>query len=506
MLYPTRPPTGFALELENLEERLHGEPHEILGVAANATNSAACTAFIELSRAYHPRRFASADPRLVRRAAVAYRRLRSALAAFARRAELTTGVRRRAHAPTEPSVNIDPDLDLVGGRYVLERELGEGGMGRVFEARHLQLGKKFALKIINRSLATNRESLAKFNEEAKLASEITHPNIVSVVDYGDDPHVGPYMVMALLEGETLTNTGGKLSIRRVCDILAQVASALDTIHRRGIIHGDIKADNIMLVEEPAGEGRRRRQVATLMDFGLAHRMTSSPGARQASFAGTPHYVAPERAAGEAATVATDLYALGVLGFYLLTGALPFNGTQAQILDAHVHTPPPSIDETRGEAVDPALTALVLRAMHKEPAQRQPSAAAYRYELETVMEMMDMGRKRARPRRKQAQPRLAQLFTASQIPQALMTSDGRLIESNETFGSFLLRQGSPRDDLGGLLAIAPGLLAAAQRARTGDTPVLCRGTAGVDGNGVVLVWISPVPRRADELHILLHVAG
>ena len=151
MLYPTRPPTGFALELENLEQRLQGEPHEILGVGANATNSEACTAFIELSRAYHPRRFASADPRLVRRAAVAYRRLRSALAAFARRAELTTGARRRAHAPTEPSVIPDPDLDLVGGRYMLERELGEGGMGRVFEARHLQLGKKFALKIINRS-------------------------------------------------------------------------------------------------------------------------------------------------------------------------------------------------------------------------------------------------------------------------------------------------------------------------------------------------------------------
>ena len=266
MLYPTRPPTDLALELARLEERLHGEPHEILRVRADATNSEACAAFIELSRIYHPRRFASGNAQLVRRAAVAYRRLRSALAAFARREEQTRLLRRRTPAGTEPSVIAEPNLDLVGGRYVLERKLGEGGMGHVFEARHVELGKKFALKIINRSLAADRESLAKFTEEAKIASEIAHPNIVSVVDYGTDPHVGPYMVMSLLDGETLSDAGGKVSIRRACDILAQVAAALDTIHRRGIVHGDIKADNIMLVEEPATEGRRRRQVATLMDF------------------------------------------------------------------------------------------------------------------------------------------------------------------------------------------------------------------------------------------------
>lgn len=486
-MYPASLTGGLAAELERLEARLNGEPHEVLGVLVTATNSEACAAFVELSRVYHPRRFAAGDARMVRRAAVAYRRLRSALAAFARREELTSQL-RRARAATEPR------RDLVGGRYVLEAKLGEGGMGSVYEARHAELGKKFALKIINRNLASNHDSLAKFNEEARIASEITHPNIVSVVDYGNDPQVGPYMVMSLLEGETLTHTGGKLSIRRACDILAQVAAALDTIHRRGIVHGDIKADNIMLVEEPAGDGHRRRQVATLMDFGLAQRMTGILAGRQATFAGTPHYVAPERASGEPATVATDLYALGVLGFYLLTGSHPFDGTESEILDAHLLTEPPSIEGTRGEAVDPALVGLVQRAMHKDPAQRQASAAAFRYELDTVREMLDIGRRRGRLLRKQdAQPHLAQLFTASPIPQALMRTDGTLVETNEAFGR--LMRGRE------LAAVAPGLLEAAPRARVEATPVLCKGT--LDGADTVLLWIAPVP-WSTELHVLVHV--
>jgi len=459
MMSPARLLTGLARELEKLEERLDGEPHEILGVRANATNSEACDAFIDLSRQFHPRRFAAGDAQMVRRVAAAYRRLRTALAEFARRDELA----------------------LVGGRYVLEGKLGEGGMGSVFEARHAELGKKFALKVMNRRLATNRESLAKFNEEAKIASEITHPNIVSVVDYGNDPHVGPYMVMSLLEGDTLAD-GGKVSIRRACDVLAQIASALDTIHRRGIVHGDIKADNIMLVEEPATQGRRRRQVATLMDFGLAQRMTS--GGRRDSFAGTPHYVAPERASGEPATVATDLYALGVLGFYLLTGEHPFEGTQEEILDAHARSEPPAMTD-----VDPALAALVLRALHKDPAQRQASAAAFLYELDTVMEMLDIGRRRGKRRMQAALP---ELFTTSPIPQALMSTTGILTDTNAAFGRLLRGRELP--------SIAPGLLEAAKRAHVEAIAVLCKGA--LDGHNV-LVWLAPVPVR-DQLHVLVHV--
>jgi serine/threonine protein kinase len=145
----------------------------------------------------------------------------------------------------------------VGGRYAIGDRRGEGGMGQVFRARHLQLGKAFALKIISPTFALDGAARARFNEEAKLASEISHPNIVSVVDFGEDPAFGAYMVMELVEGEPLINEqAAPMSMPRTCDVLAQIADALDHIHRRGIVHGDVKADNIMLTAETARSGRR----------------------------------------------------------------------------------------------------------------------------------------------------------------------------------------------------------------------------------------------------------
>ncbi len=166
------------------------------------------------------------------------------------------------------------DDATVGGRYALDGRLGEGGMGQVFKARHLQLGKAFALKLISPAFALDSAARARFNEEAKLASEISHPNIVSVVDFGEDATFGAYMVMELVEGEPMINEGSApMNVRRVCDILAQIADALDHIHRRGIVHGDVKADNIMLTVEngESNAGTRRRRVARLLDFGLARR-------------------------------------------------------------------------------------------------------------------------------------------------------------------------------------------------------------------------------------------
>src|SRR6187402_76593 len=132
------------------------------------------------------------------------------------------------------------DSATIGGRYALDGQLGEGGMGHVYRARHLQLGKAFALKLISPAFALDAAARARFNQEAKLASEISHPNIVSVVDFGEDPELGAYMVMELVDGDALINEGGSpMSVRQVCDILGQVADALDHIHRRGIIHGDV---------------------------------------------------------------------------------------------------------------------------------------------------------------------------------------------------------------------------------------------------------------------------
>src|SRR4051812_49329753 len=187
-------------------------------------------------------------------------------------------------------------METVGGRYALDGRLGEGGMGQVYRARHLQLGKAFALKIISPTFASDHVARERFNQEAKLASEISHPNIVSVLDFGEDEQFGAYMVMELVEGESLLSQGQlPMTPKRALDVLAQVADALDHIHKRGIIHGDVKADNIMITEEAEQSANaRRRRVVRLLDFGLAR------GADQKEddglVSGSPHYLAPERCA------------------------------------------------------------------------------------------------------------------------------------------------------------------------------------------------------------------
>src|SRR4051812_30070925 len=184
-------------------------------------------------------------------------------------------------------------------------------MGHVFRARHLQLGKAFALKIIAPAFAGDNAARLRFNQEAKLASEISHPNIVSVVDFGEDAQFGAYMVMELVEGDALVDPSTvPMTVKRAIDVLGQVADALDHVHKRGIIHGDIKAENILLTAEAAGaSGSRRRRIVRLLDFGLARRRDTTHD-EETGVSGSPHYLAPERAAGGTASVASDIYALG----------------------------------------------------------------------------------------------------------------------------------------------------------------------------------------------------
>lgn len=412
----------------------------------------------------------------------------------------------RSRAPTLPSVIAEPGIGVVGGRYILEKKLGQGGMGCVYEARHVQLGKKFAVKVAQRSFAGDTASYAQFLQEAKLASEISHPNIVSVVDFGEDPHVGAFMVMELLEGETLAESGGRFSVRRACDVLAQVADAVDLMHRRAIVHGDIKAENIMLVEEVTGT--RRRRVARLLDFGLARDLAIEVPAYRDSVAGTPHYMAPERATGGPASVATDVYALGVLGYYLFAGAVPFSGTQLEILEAHLHVPPPALGPRRGEPIDPALDALIQRALAKEVADRHASVAAFRYELNTAMDMLELGRRRPRTTSLESgEARFTQLFTRSRIAQALFTVDGAVTLANKAFRTFAPEACADVPDLSLLVAAVPELVPSLRAAHSTGAPTACRGVDPQDPDaGEVVVWITPVPQRTGELHVMVRAGA
>jgi serine/threonine protein kinase len=400
--------------------------------------------------------------------------------------------------------------DTVGGRYELDGRLGEGGMGCVFRARHLQLGKVFALKIISPAFALDAAARARFNQEAKLASEISHPNIVSVVDFGEDDTLGAYMVMELVDGVPLINEGGNaMPVRRVCDILGQIADALDHIHRRGIIHGDVKADNIMLTAEQ--DGARRRRVARLLDFGLARR---PDGAEEEQISGSPHYLAPERAAGGPPSVAADIYAMGILGYLMLTGTLPFDGNVVEILMAHINQVPDTPSARRKEPIEESLETMILRAMSKDPAKRHGSAAAFRYELNTVMDMLDMGRRRtAAGTLKPEVTREAVIvaaFDRSRIPQALLSLGGTIVYSNKAFLR-LLGQDTPVEGLDikqtTLHTVLPGLQRAMRTAHSDGKPCERRARVfrGNDQPSLELsVWLSPLPLPGTEIHMMIRV--
>jgi serine/threonine protein kinase len=408
-------------------------------------------------------------------------------------------------------------METVGGRYALDGRLGEGGMGHVYRARHIQLGKPFALKIISPAFSSDNAARQRFNQEAKLASEISHPNIVSVVDFGEDDQFGAYMVMELVEGEPLIAPGTlPMSVKRAIDVLGQVADALDHIHKRGIIHGDVKAENIMLTAEQAAAsaGARRRRLVRLLDFGLARRPDHAE--EEGGVSGSPHYLAPERAAGGAASVSSDVYALGVLGYLLLTGTLPYEGGVVEVLMAHIHNTPESIATRRREEVDPALESLILRAMAKDPAQRHASAAAFRYELNTVMDMLDMGRRRITRNSGAIAPdaretSILQAFDRSRIPQAILSVDGVFVATNRAFNKLVNQDDKGCDGLilsdTTLTTFVPGLMRAIRIVHLDGKPIERRAKVFRGSNRPpyeLSIWLTPLPIPGQEIHLLVRV--
>jgi serine/threonine protein kinase len=395
-------------------------------------------------------------------------------------------------------------IQTVGGRYALEERLGQGGMGQVYRARHLELGKVFALKVIAPAFAGDELARARFNQEAKLASGIKHPNAVPVVDFGEDPVVGAYMVMELVEGTPLLDRLRlPCSVRRAVDVLGQIADVLDHVHRRDIVHGDIKADNVLLVGE--ADGPRRRQVVRLIDFGLAswRGVTNVTGVH-----GTPEYLAPERAGGAPPTIGSDLYALGVLGFLLLAGELPFEGSTVEVLTAHVFQAPRTIAEARGEPVDPAVEALIARAMAKDPARRHPSAAAFRYEVNTIMDMLAFERRmRTSAMMKPENVRsstICRLFDRSTMPQAAIAPDGTISVANRAFAQLLGTANAEGLDLlaTALAAHVPELVRTVRSVhRRGQTEEL-RAHIDSDVPFDLVVWVAPFSTEA--VHLLVRI--
>jgi serine/threonine-protein kinase len=269
----------------------------------------------------------------------------------------------------------------VAGQYLLERKVGEGSMGEVFEARHTLLRRRAAIKLLSRSSRPDAARIARFEREAQLTAQLRHPNTVAVYDFGQTQAGVLYYAMEYLEGltlEELVAREGHLPAGRVAHILDQVLASLEEAHARNLVHRDIKPANVMI------EGGVVADAVKVLDFGLVHEVPSGDdGARgTAPLAGTPAYMAPEcYAPGYVPHPASDVYSVAAVGYFLLTGSAVFDASSLRDMRRLHQTARPEPPAARlGHPVAPDLAELLLAGLAKDPGARPASAAAFREAL------------------------------------------------------------------------------------------------------------------------------
>ena len=273
----------------------------------------------------------------------------------------------------------DPHLgQTLAGKYKIEKLIKTGGMGSVYRGRHVLMDKTVAIKVLRPSLAGDDAVVARFSREAKAASKISHPHAVSVTDFGEAENGVVLLVMEYLDGRTLKEAivkEGPLSLGRAVEIVRQVAGALDAAHAQGVIHRDLKSENIMLVSHNGGE-----EWAKVLDFGIAKILQPTGGVADAEITqanlvvGTPQYMSPEQCSQSGALDArSDVYSLGIIVYEMLTGKLPFTGESATVvMMKQVQDPPPSVLASRTQ-LPAAVAQVITRALAKQPIDRFQSA-------------------------------------------------------------------------------------------------------------------------------------
>lgn len=253
------------------------------------------------------------------------------------------------------------------GEFEVREKLAQGGMGAVYSAVHPVIGKRAAIKVIHGELCTNPQAIQRFVDEARAVNQIRHPNIVDIFAFGRLPDQRSYFVMEWLDGETLSVrlSRGRVPFVEVIELLLQLIDALEAAHETGVVHRDIKPDNVQLV--PSRDGR---SAVKLLDFGIAKLSgdeVSHTGPRMAL--GTPDYISPEQACGEPVDPRSDIYSLGVLAYELFTGRRPFYGENIrQVMTQHVTAPPPS-PRTHWADIPETLERLLLGMLAKTPEER-----------------------------------------------------------------------------------------------------------------------------------------
>lgn len=278
---------------------------------------------------------------------------------------------------------------MVGGRYKVIQQLGEGGMGQVYLAEHVRMKRKSAIKIMRPALVHEPEALQRFTREAENASKINHPNVASIFDFGETDEGLVYLAMEFIEGESLSALlKREIAMHPVvaADIVAQAADALNAAHELGILHRDIKPDNIMISKRTDGTF-----VVKLVDFGIAR--TMERGTQQVTrtgFAvGTPEYMSPEQLSGDVLDARSDQYSLALVSFIALTGHEAFpNSSSKESLIARLTSRPRRLDEVRDDLDWPnSIQSVFDQALAPDPSDRFPSVAEFGVALGNAVEEM-----------------------------------------------------------------------------------------------------------------------
>ncbi|HZI10704.1 MAG TPA: serine/threonine-protein kinase [Myxococcus sp.] len=290
-------------------------------------------------------------------------------------------------------------------KYRVEALIGEGGMGKVYRARQLALDKMVVLKVLRHTLLSDERTVARFQREAKAASRLNHPNSISVLDFGQAEDGALFIAMEYVAGQDLHQILSRewpLPEARVVRIISQVLSALSDAHGAGVIHRDLKPENIMVEQR-----RNEPDFVKVLDFGIAKITDSTddgPALTRAGFVcGTPEYMSPEQARGSTLDPRSDLYAVGVILYQLMTGLLPFESDSAVgFATKHLTEEPPPPSRRRPDArISPGMEKLILRTLSKRPDDRPANAAAFKAELLAVEKERRRGE--AAPRRAPQQP-------------------------------------------------------------------------------------------------------
>ena len=276
-----------------------------------------------------------------------------------------------------------PAADLVGqviaDRYHVVKKLGEGGMGQVYLAEHVKMGRRSAIKVMNPSMVHDPEAVARFNREAANASRITHPNVCAIYDFGETPDGLIYLAMEFVEGEPLTDLLSRdraLPTARAATIFLQVADALQAAHDLGIVHRDLKPDNIMLTRARDGS-----DLVKVVDFGIAKAVggdDSQKVTKTGLVVGTPEFMSPEQLSGDPLDGRSDVYSLALVLFKMLTGKLPFEGSTVQdTMVKRLTDDPASLAEARPDLrFSAGLQATLDSALARRPVDRYQSAAKF----------------------------------------------------------------------------------------------------------------------------------